>query len=143
MRYRASKLDCEPGFGMQLGLKDLRLATAAAEGGQDPADARRVRTRMAAAVDAGMGDKDWSGMADDTLHRANRGRGNREAPQPMVVVGLPRVCLAPSLDHFQARSDRAADVQITPRWPRARDVWRCGIPYASTRAFSPPSRWCW
>jgi len=27
-----------------------------------------VRARMAEAVDAGMGEKDWSGMADYTLH---------------------------------------------------------------------------
>jgi len=56
--------DFEAGFKMQLGLKDLRLATAAAEtsGKQLPLlDA--VRTRMAAAVEAGMGDKDWSGIA--------------------------------------------------------------------------------
>lgn len=56
---------------MELGLKDLRLATAAAEKAGDPLpmlDA--VRARMADAVGAGMGDKDWSSIADYTLrHR--------------------------------------------------------------------------
>jgi hypothetical protein len=28
-----------------------------------------VRARMAEAVEAGMGDKDWSAIADYTLHR--------------------------------------------------------------------------
>lgn len=63
--------DFEPGFRMELGLKDLRLATAAAEKAGDPLpmlDA--VRARMADAVGAGMGDKDWSSIADYTLrHR--------------------------------------------------------------------------
>jgi len=56
----------DPGFKMALGLKDLRLATAAADqGGAAPLpmlDA--VRTRMAAAVEAGLGDRDWSAIAD-------------------------------------------------------------------------------
>ena len=64
--------DFDPGFRMELGLKDLRLATAAAEKAGDPLpmlDA--VRARMADAVGAGMGDKDWSGVADYTIrHRA-------------------------------------------------------------------------
>ena len=65
--------DFEPGFRMQLGLKDLRLATAAAEksGKQLPLlDA--VRTRMAEAVEAGLGDQDWSGIAGHAF-RAQRG----------------------------------------------------------------------
>jgi len=64
--------DYEPGFRMRLGLKDLRLATAAAEstGRQLPLlDA--VRARMTQAVEAGMGDKDWSGIADYTLHHGS------------------------------------------------------------------------
>ena len=66
---KIAKGDYEPGFRMQLGLKDLRLATAAA--GQPLPMLDAVRTRMAEAVDAGMGDKDWSGMADYTIrHRA-------------------------------------------------------------------------
>jgi 3-hydroxyisobutyrate dehydrogenase-like beta-hydroxyacid dehydrogenase len=63
------KGDFEPGFRMQLGLKDLRLATAAAEKSRQRLpllDA--VRTRMTEALDAGMGEKDWSAIADYTLH---------------------------------------------------------------------------
>ena len=58
----------EPGFKATLGLKDLRLATRAAE----VADRRlpmldAFRERLAEAVEAGLGDKDWSIMADYTL----------------------------------------------------------------------------
>jgi 3-hydroxyisobutyrate dehydrogenase-like beta-hydroxyacid dehydrogenase len=59
------KGDFEPGFRMQLGLKDLGLAAAAAEksGTRLPVlDA--VRGRMAEAVAAGMGNRDWSAIAD-------------------------------------------------------------------------------
>jgi 3-hydroxyisobutyrate dehydrogenase-like beta-hydroxyacid dehydrogenase len=62
--------DYAAGFRMKLGLKDLRLATAAAEAGAkelpmlDAAEAR-----MAGAVDAGMGDRDWSALADFPLDR--------------------------------------------------------------------------
>ena len=60
----------EPGFKATLGLKDLRLATRVAE----DADRRlpmldAVRDRLAKAVEAGLGDKDWSIMADYTLKR--------------------------------------------------------------------------
>ncbi len=56
--------DFEPGFKMALGLKDLRLATAAAEkSGKRLPQLDAVRTRMAQAVDAGLGDKDWSAIA--------------------------------------------------------------------------------
>lgn len=61
----------EPGFKAKLGLKDLRLATEAAKtaGHQLPMlDA--VRGRMAETVDAGLGDKDWSAMADFTINHA-------------------------------------------------------------------------
>ena len=62
------KGDFEPGFKMTLGLKDLRLATAAAEkAGKALPILDAVRDRMAQAVHAGMGDKDWSGIADYTL----------------------------------------------------------------------------
>jgi 3-hydroxyisobutyrate dehydrogenase-like beta-hydroxyacid dehydrogenase len=65
------KGDYEPGFRMQLGLKDLRLATAAAEkSGKRLAQLDAVRTRMTEAADAGMGEKDWSAIADYTLHHA-------------------------------------------------------------------------
>ena len=62
--------DYEPGFRMQLGLKDLRLATeAATKAGKRLPMLDAVRTRMAEAVDAGMGDKDWSGVAGYTISR--------------------------------------------------------------------------
>jgi 3-hydroxyisobutyrate dehydrogenase-like beta-hydroxyacid dehydrogenase len=62
--------DFEAGFTMNLGLKDLQLAAAAAEkAGQTFPVLDAVRARTAEAVKAGMGDKDWSGIADYTLHR--------------------------------------------------------------------------
>lgn len=63
----------EPGFKAALGLKDLRLAQAAAEQlgrGLPMLDA--VRQQMSAAVEARGGDRDWSVMADFTL-RAQQG----------------------------------------------------------------------
>ena len=64
--------DYEPGFKARLGLKDLSLATAAAEAaGKALPMLGAVRGRMAEAVDAGLGDKDWSVMADLTINRAN------------------------------------------------------------------------
>ena len=61
----------EPGFKARLGLKDLGLAVAAAEkvGKQLPM-LEAVRGRMTETVDAGMGDKDWSAMADFTINHA-------------------------------------------------------------------------
>jgi len=62
--------DFEAGFRMRLGLKDLGLAAAAAQ-----ASGKRlpllvaVHAQMAEAVQAGMGDKDWSAIADHTLHQ--------------------------------------------------------------------------
>ena len=57
--------DYEPGFKMSLGLKDLRLATAAGEkSGKRLPMLDAVRTQMTAAVQAGLGDKDWSGIAE-------------------------------------------------------------------------------
>ncbi len=65
---KIAKSDYEPGFRMLLGLKDLRLATAAAEkAGKRLPMLDAVRTRMSDAVEAGMGDKDWSGIADYTI----------------------------------------------------------------------------
>jgi 3-hydroxyisobutyrate dehydrogenase-like beta-hydroxyacid dehydrogenase len=61
--------DFEPGFRMRLGLKDLSLAAAAAK-----TASRRlpmldaVRQQMSEAVEAGLGEKDWSAIADYTLH---------------------------------------------------------------------------
>lgn len=61
----------QPGFKATLGLKDLRLAKEAA------ADATRalpmldaVHGRMREAIDAGLGDRDWSAIAKFTLEDA-------------------------------------------------------------------------
>ncbi len=63
--------DHEPGFRMRLGLKDLDLATAAgARTGRDLPMLEAVRARMAAAVEAGMGDRDWSAIADYARRQA-------------------------------------------------------------------------
>jgi 3-hydroxyisobutyrate dehydrogenase-like beta-hydroxyacid dehydrogenase len=56
--------DFTPGFKMKLGLKDLRLATELADAAEvtlPVLDA--VRTRMHDAVEAGMGEQDWSAIA--------------------------------------------------------------------------------
>ena len=58
----------EPGFKALLGLKDLRLAHAAAEQlGRRLPMLEAVRHRMGEAVSAGGGDRDWSVMADYTI----------------------------------------------------------------------------
>jgi 3-hydroxyisobutyrate dehydrogenase-like beta-hydroxyacid dehydrogenase len=54
-----------PGFKMSLGLKDLRLAAAAAErAGKRLPMLDTVRGQMTEAVQAGLGDKDWSAVAE-------------------------------------------------------------------------------
>ena len=64
------KGDYEAGFRMQLGLKDLRLATEAADkSGKTLPLLQAVRAQMSAAVDAGLGDKDWSALAQYTLQK--------------------------------------------------------------------------
>jgi 3-hydroxyisobutyrate dehydrogenase-like beta-hydroxyacid dehydrogenase len=61
----------EPGFKARLGLKDLRLASEAAnKAGKQLPMLDAVRGRMSDAVDAGLGDKDWSAMADYTINRS-------------------------------------------------------------------------
>ncbi len=60
--------DFEAGFRAALGLKDLGLARAAV--GTRLPMLEAVHARMAEAVSAGLGDKDWSIMADYTLHHA-------------------------------------------------------------------------
>ena len=63
----------EPGFKARLGLKDLRLATEAAEhAGRRLPMLDAVRGRMGEAVEAGLGEKDWSIMADYTLGQARK-----------------------------------------------------------------------
>ena len=59
----------EPGFKAKLGLKDLRLATEAAEmASADLPMLAAVKAQMGKAVDAGHGDKDWSIIADYTIN---------------------------------------------------------------------------
>lgn len=62
------KGDFEAGFRMQLGLKDLGLAAAGENSGRCLPLLDAVRGRMAEAVEAGMGDRDWSAIAEYTLH---------------------------------------------------------------------------
>jgi 3-hydroxyisobutyrate dehydrogenase-like beta-hydroxyacid dehydrogenase len=55
----------EPGFKLTLGLKDVRLALAAADAtGTALPSAKVVRERMELAVERGMGAKDWSVVAE-------------------------------------------------------------------------------
>jgi 3-hydroxyisobutyrate dehydrogenase-like beta-hydroxyacid dehydrogenase len=59
----------DPGFKARLGLKDLRLAIdVAISAKRDLPMLNAVRDRMAQAVDAGLGERDWSIMADYTLN---------------------------------------------------------------------------
>jgi len=54
-----------PGFKMSLGLKDLRLASEAAErAGKRLPILETTRAQMTEAVHAGLGDQDWSALAD-------------------------------------------------------------------------------
>jgi 3-hydroxyisobutyrate dehydrogenase-like beta-hydroxyacid dehydrogenase len=60
--------DYQPGFKATLGLKDLRLAREAASGaGKVLPMLNAVHGRMGEAVEAGLGDQDWSAMAKFTL----------------------------------------------------------------------------
>lgn len=60
--------DYAAGFRMTLGLKDVRLATEAASTVDAPLPMlNAVRTRLQSAVDAGLGELDWSGVADHGL----------------------------------------------------------------------------
>jgi len=57
--------DYQAGFRLALGLKDLRLATDAGKTcGKRLPMLDAVRDQMSAASDAGMGDRDWSALAD-------------------------------------------------------------------------------
>jgi len=63
----------EPGFKASLGLKDLRLAREAAEqGGRTLPMLDAVHRRMAETVECGMGDRDWSAIAEFTINRSTR-----------------------------------------------------------------------
>lgn len=58
----------EAGFKASLGLKDLRLATEAAQqAGRSLPMLTAVHQRMAETVETGMGDRDWSAMAALTI----------------------------------------------------------------------------
>lgn len=70
---RIRERNFEPGFKMSLGLKDLRLAVdAAQEAGASAPMLGAVRKRMGEAVEAGMGARDWSAMADFTLNQSGK-----------------------------------------------------------------------
>jgi 3-hydroxyisobutyrate dehydrogenase-like beta-hydroxyacid dehydrogenase len=72
----------EPGFKAKLGLKDLRLATEAgiATGRSLPMlDA--VRGRMREAVASGLGERDWSVMAEVTVRGGHRSPTTRTAQE--------------------------------------------------------------
>ncbi|WP_404477732.1 NAD(P)-dependent oxidoreductase [Novosphingobium sp. BL-52-GroH] len=60
--------DYEPGFRLALGLKDLRLATAAGDAsGKVLPMLDAVHGQMSAALAAGRSDDDWSAMAENLL----------------------------------------------------------------------------
>jgi 3-hydroxyisobutyrate dehydrogenase-like beta-hydroxyacid dehydrogenase len=65
---KIAKGEFEPGFKMKLGLKDLRLATqAASTSGQMLPMLDAVRDHMSRAVEAGLGERDWSAVAERML----------------------------------------------------------------------------
>jgi 3-hydroxyisobutyrate dehydrogenase-like beta-hydroxyacid dehydrogenase len=67
--------DYEAGFLARLGLKDLGLAVAAGKAsGRTLPQLQAVHRRMTEAVEAGMGDQDWSAMAGYTLHGGKTAR---------------------------------------------------------------------
>jgi 3-hydroxyisobutyrate dehydrogenase-like beta-hydroxyacid dehydrogenase len=64
----------DPGFTLPLGLKDVDLALAAAAGrGAVLPSAEIVRANMAAAIDAGFADRDWSVVAKIARRRTGLG----------------------------------------------------------------------
>ena len=66
----------EPGFKLTLGLKDVNLALEAAKAKHAALPAADiVRENMAAAVDQGLGAKDWSILAKVVRRRAGLGEG--------------------------------------------------------------------
>jgi 3-hydroxyisobutyrate dehydrogenase-like beta-hydroxyacid dehydrogenase len=70
----------EPGFKAKLGLKDLRLATEAGSAtGRTLPMLEAVRERLGEAVSSGLGEKDWSIMADVTA------RGRDRSPVPATA----------------------------------------------------------
>jgi 3-hydroxyisobutyrate dehydrogenase-like beta-hydroxyacid dehydrogenase len=76
----------QPGFKAELGLKDLRLASEAAQHLAAPLPAlAAVHEQMRKAVEAGGAERDWSIMADYTLRQARgpykSGRADRVSPR--------------------------------------------------------------
>lgn len=64
----------EPGFKLPLGMKDVDLArAAAADRGATLPSAEIARANMAAAIDAGFADRDWSVLAKIARRRAGLG----------------------------------------------------------------------
>ena len=61
----------QPGFKLTLGLKDVNLALDAAKAKKaELAGAQIVRENLQQAVDQGLGDQDWSALAQATQRRA-------------------------------------------------------------------------
>jgi 3-hydroxyisobutyrate dehydrogenase-like beta-hydroxyacid dehydrogenase len=59
------KSDFEPGFTMRLGFKDVGLAVAAAGEAQTSLPMlQAVHRQMCAAIESGLGERDWSAVAD-------------------------------------------------------------------------------
>ena len=66
----------EPGFKLTLGLKDVNLALDAAKAKEASLpSAEIVRENLMAAVEQGLGDKDWSALARAARRRAGLGDG--------------------------------------------------------------------
>ena len=70
----------EPGFRLTLGLKDINLALDAAKASHMELPAAAiVRTTMLQAVERGLGDKDWSALAEVTRRRASSQARSQES----------------------------------------------------------------
>lgn len=70
----------DPGFKATLGLKDLRLAQEAAQdAGRTLPMLDAVHRRMGEAVEAGLGELDWSAMAEFTLNQSGPTPKNKHA----------------------------------------------------------------
>lgn len=68
----------EPGFKLTLGLKDVNLALDAAQAkNAELGAAKVVRQNLMEAVEQGLGDKDWSALAQVPRHRAGAGEKPR------------------------------------------------------------------
>ena len=69
----------EPGFKLTLGLKDVNLALDAAKAKNvELGAAQVVQQNLMQAVDQGLGDKDWSALAQATQHRAGVQKGQND-----------------------------------------------------------------